>query len=90
MPKALARSAMAWPMRPMPTSPSREPDILRASGIGPVGHWPWRTYWSACGMRRATLSISASARSATSSLSTSGVCATITPRALAAATSTPS
>ena len=43
MPKASARCAMAWPMRPMPTMPRRAPDILRASGTGPSGHFPART-----------------------------------------------
>ena len=81
---------MAWPMRPMPTRPSRAPDILRASGIGALGHSPARTKRSAAGNWRAALNIRPSARSATSSFSTSGVWLTITPRTLAAATSMPS
>ena len=90
MPKAAARFAIAWPMRPMPTMPSRAPDIMRPSGSGPFVHSPARTKRSARPICRAQASISAIARSATSSFSTSGVWVTTTPAAFAAATSMPS
>jgi hypothetical protein len=50
MPKACARCAMALPMRPRPTMPMRAPETLRPKAMGPPGHWPARTNWSACGM----------------------------------------
>jgi hypothetical protein len=43
MPKASARFAIALPIRPRPTMPSRAPLTLRASGIGPFSHLPSRT-----------------------------------------------
>ena len=90
MPNAAARCAMAWPMRPMPTMPRRAPDTLRPSGSGPFGHWPARMKRSERATWRASASIKAIARSATSSFNTSGVWVTTTPRAFAAATSMPS
>ena len=84
-----ARRATARPMRPMPMRPSVLPCTCVASmcvGRQPV-HFPPRTSRSPSPARRAVASISVSARSAVSSVSTSGVFVTTTPFAFAAATS---
>src|SRR5438094_63021 len=84
-----ARLATARPMRPMPISPSTLPLSLVPSmwvGRHPV-QAPVRTWRSPSPARRATISMSMIASSAVSSVSTSGVFVTTSPRACAALTS---
>src|SRR5438034_7272072 len=84
-----ARRATARAMRPIPTSPSVFPETLvpsRCVGRQPV-QAPARTCRSPSPARRATISINMKASSAVSSVSTSGVLVTTTPRVRAAARS---
>src|SRR5665213_3580045 len=81
--------AVARPIRPIPMSPSVLPCTCVASmciGRQPV-HLPLRNSRSPSPARRAVASISVSARSAVSSVSTSGVFVTTTSFAFAATTS---
>ena len=87
MPKARARCATAWPMRPKPTTPS----VLSRSSA------PIRLFFSqrccfiaasAVATERASASISAIACSATLMLLPPGALVTTMPRALAASRST--
>src|SRR5215213_8344832 len=80
---------MALPIRPKPIRPRVVPWRSTPSRvIGPqVFHFPSCTYRSASGMRRATAIISAKAKSAVASVSTSGVFPTGILRAVAALTS---
>ena len=84
-----ARRAMARPIRPMPTTPSRLPVRCRPRscvGCQPVQP-PARTSRSPSPARRALISISVSAISAVASVTAPGVLVTATPAARAAATS---
>ncbi len=87
MPKARARAATSWPMRPRPMTPS----VLPRSSA-PVSRFLSQTprfiAASAAGTARASASISASACSATLTLLAPGEFMTTMPRAVAAATST--
>ena len=74
----------------MPTMPSRLPLTLLVSANPPSSHRPARTKRSAAAMRLEVASISPTARSATSSVSTSGVLVTAMPSSRAAARSTES
>ncbi len=88
MRKPSARRAMARPIRPNPTIPSRFPHTRVVSFMDPrFAQDPSRTQASPAGIRRAAASSSAQAMSATSSVSTSGVLVTRMPRAFAAARS---
>ena len=89
MPKALARRATAWPIRPMPMIPSRLPFTRRPFiqvGVQPVKSPAWTTLAPST-IRRETAMIRAMVRSAVSSVSTPGVLVTAMPRSVAAATS---
>ena len=87
MPKARALVATSWPIRPKPSTPSVlpstsvPPNLLR-SHLPPV-----RLAW-ACGMLRASASISATVCSAAATVLASGALATMMPFLEAAATST--
>ncbi len=75
-------------MRPMPRMPTLRPEALRAKGsLTPRPQSPLRAFWIAISKSRACAIHMATARSATSSLRTSGVLVTRMPRAVAAATS---
>src|SRR5215470_7537041 len=80
MPNPSARRAMAVPMRPRPRMPSRLPLTRVASGNWALTQSPRRANRSAAEIPRATSIISPIARSATQSVSTSGVLLTAMPR----------
>src|SRR3990167_11319661 len=84
MANPLARCTRASTMRPRPTIPRRLPVTLRPSGKAPAAQWPARRKRSLSDRRRAVSMISPMARSATQSLSTSGVVLTAMPRCRAA------
>ena len=87
MPKARARIATSWPMRPKPSMPS----VLPSTSVPPNferSHFPPVSDSCACGMLRASASISASVCSAAATVLASGALATMMPRFEAAATST--
>ena len=89
MPKARARSASAWPMRPMPMMPSRLPVMRRPSiqvGDQPLQR-PSGMTRAPSAIRRAVARISAIVMSAVSSVSTPGVLVTVMPRRSAEVTS---
>ena len=89
MPKARARRASAWPMRPMPTMPRRLPVMRRPSiqvGDQPV-HRPSGMTREPSTSRRAVERISAMVMSAVSSVRTPGVLVTVMPRRSALVTS---
>ena len=87
MPNALARIATSWPMRPKPSTPrvlpstSVPPNLLRS-------HLPEVRLACACGMLRASASISATVCSAAATVFASGALATMMPFLEAAWTST--
>ena len=89
-PKPSSRRATALPIRPIPTIPTVVSCRSRPSmKSGPqVVHSPRRTSASPSVSPRAMPSMSATARSAVLSVSTSGVCPTGIPRAVAASRST--
>ena len=89
MPKARARLASAWPMRPMPMIPSRLPVIRRPSiqvGVQPA-HCPFGMTCEPSTSRRAVERMSAIVMSAVSSVITPGVLVTVMPRLSALVTS---
>ncbi len=80
MPSALTRSAMALPMRPNPRMPTRLPASLVVSSGPRFSHSPACTKRLRRTKPRPVIMMSASATSATSSVSTSGVLVTLIPR----------
>src|SRR5271165_6427186 len=89
MPNARARLANAWPIRPMPTIPSRFPVMRRPSiqvGAQPA-QCPSGMICEPSTSRRAVERISAMVMSAVSSVSTPGVLVTVIPRLSALVTS---
>ena len=87
MPKARARIATSWPMRPKPSTPS----VLPSTSVPPNfarSHLPQVRLACACGMLRASASISATVCSAAATVLASGALATMMPLLEAAATST--
>ena len=87
MPKARARIATSWPIRPKPRTPS----VLPSTSVPPNllrSHLPEVRLACACGMLRASASISATVCSAAATVLASGALATMIPRLEAAATST--
>ena len=81
-----SRSAAAVPIRPRPSTPTTAPRTSRVSGIfSPRAHAPLRTDRSAAVMPRSTSTTRNAARSATASVSTSGVFETTMPRRRASA-----
>ena len=90
MPKPSARRATASPIRPRPTIPSVAPGEVRAEpgrGLPRAPARPRAPAAAPSGIRRASASSSAKARSAVASVSTSGVLPTGMPRSAAASRS---
>ena len=89
MPNAAACAATARPIRPRPMSPSCLPrsSVPSMKSNAQPFQSPRRTSRSPSASRRVIARISAHVKSATESVSTSGVLVTMTPRARACATS---
>ncbi len=87
MPKAWARCATSEPARPSPTTPSTLPCSSTPSHLE-RSHRPATSAAWAWGMLRACASSSAMACSATERMFEVGALTTMTPRAVAASTST--
>ena len=87
MPKPWARAATSWPMRPKP----RIPSVFSYTSTPPNferSHLPAVSDACACGMLRASDSISATVCSAAATMFDCGALATMMPRLVAASTST--
>ena len=87
MPNARARAATSWPMRPKP----RMPSVFSYTSTPPKRERSQRPAVSeacACGMFRASASMSATVCSAAATMFDCGAFATMMPRLVAASTST--